>query len=121
MRRLTIIISATLCSAFLLLLASAVYLISFGDISTASTSTLRSGRIIKLQNHGWSGYTAEDSLDTTRIKFADHVVTVAPRCVLVDSRKLATLDERVKCVAIDAQKDQIEFVADGTLCGSIRR
>jgi hypothetical protein len=74
---------------------------------------------VTAQYKGRGGLNAEDSADTTTIEMAGHVIVVKPKELIVDSQRLAAIDERSKSITIIGRKDRIEFEVDGKLVATL--
>jgi hypothetical protein len=121
MKRLSKILSMLLGSLFLLLLAAVAVVLTFGTVSCSSTSTLQSGRTVTVQTDGLGGFDCEDSRDTATLNMSGYKIVVAPKELIVDGQRLAAIDAGIKTVAINNQKGEITFTADGELVASLRR
>jgi hypothetical protein len=120
-KRLSKIIGMLLGSLFLLLLAAVAVVLTFGTVSFSTSSTLQSGRTVTVQTDGWGAVDSQDSRDTATLNMAGYKIVVAPKELIVDGQRLAAIDSSIKTVAINNQKGEITFMADGELVASLRR
>ena len=121
MKRLSKIIGLLLGSLFLLLLAAVAVVFTFGTVEFSTSSTLKSGRTVKVTSDSWGGVDSQDSIDTTTLNMAGYKIVVAPKELIVDGQQLVAIDSSVKTVAINNHKSEITFTADGELVESLRR
>jgi ABC-type proline/glycine betaine transport system substrate-binding protein len=120
-KRLSKIIGILFGSLFLLFLAALAVVLTFGTVEFSSSSTLKSGRTVKVTSDRWSGVDSQDSIDSTTLKMAGYKIVVTPKQLIVDGQPLAAIDAGVKTVAINDQKGEIKFTADGDPVASLRR
>jgi hypothetical protein len=121
MRRLTTILIVALSCLVVLVLFAGSFVIATADVSTSSSSTLKSGRTVTATYHGWTGIGAADSDDSTTLEMAGHQIVVAPSKLIVDGRTIATIDVNAKTVAVDGDRHAIRIVADGKPIATISR
>jgi hypothetical protein len=121
MRRLTAIVAVVLSCLFVLLVVAASLFIATAEVSTSSTSTLKSGRTVTATYRGWAGIDAADTSDSTTVEMAGHQIVVAPSKLIVDGRTMAKLDVRAKSVVVDGDKHAIQITADGKPVATIPR
>jgi hypothetical protein len=121
MRRLTTILVVVLSCLFVLVLLAGSFVIATADVSTSSSSALKSGRTVTATYHGWGGIGAADSNDSTTLKMAGHQIVVAPSKLIVDGRTVATIDVNAKTVDVDGDRHAIQIFADGKPVATISR
>jgi hypothetical protein len=121
MRRLTTILAVALSCLFVLVLVAASLFIATADVSTSSTSTLKSGRTVTATYRGWAGIGAADTSDSTAVEMGGHQIVVAPSKLVVDGRTIAQLDINAKSVEVDGDRHAIRVTADGKPVATISR
>ena len=121
MKRLSTFLGATLGCLFLLVLFGGTYVVLTAEVSVASISTLKTGRTVTAQSDEWGGINFQDSIDSSTIETAKHVIVVAPSKLIVDNPQVATIDQSVKNVAIRLHKGKLTFEADGKRVDAILR
>jgi hypothetical protein len=121
MRRLATILTVALSCMFVLLLLAGSFDIATADVSTSSSSALKSGRTVTATYHGWAGIGAADSEDSTTLQMAGRQIVVAPAKLIVDDRTIATIDVNAMSVSVDGDRHAIRVIADGKPVATISR